>query len=148
MNLYRLTIWETEIYKRIRVLHKWFLTEEEMRSYKDKYEKEHRWKDGKCIPNIPDISFYTNISYHEDKMTFEEAKESDTFTLKDFVTLFHVNVDVVETDWYFDENGEIRCSYCDEKSYIQDQLLRRECYCSICGHKMSNIILQEKTITK
>lgn len=64
--------------------------------------------------------------------------------LKDFVTLFRVNVDVVETDWYFDENGEIRCSYCDEKSYIQDQSLRRECYCSICGHKMSKIILPEK----
>lgn len=144
MNLYRLTICEAESYQHINVRHKWFLTEEEMRSYKDKYEKEHRWTDGKCIPNIPDISFYTNISYHEDKMTFEEAKESDTFTLKDFVTLFHVNVDVIETDWYFDEDGEIRCSYCDEKSYVQDPNLLRECYCSICGHKMSKIILPEK----
>ena len=147
MNIYRLTICEAESYQHINVRYKWFLTEEEMRSYKDKYEKEHRWQDGNCIPNIPNISFYTNTSYIEDEMTFEEAKESDTFTLNDFVTLFRVNVDVVETDWYFDENREIRCSYCDEKSYIQDWLLRRECYCSICGHKMSNIILPKKDIT-
>lgn len=49
-----------------------------------------------------------------------------------------------EIDWYLDEDGEIRCSYCDEKSYIQDQSLRRECYCSICGNKMSDKILSEK----
>lgn len=138
MNLYRLTICKITSYLYEDTWYKWFLTEEEMKAYKDKYEKEHRRENGDYIPLI------TDISYYEDIMTFEEAKESYTFTLKDFVTLFHVNVDVVETDWYFDENGEIRCSYCDEKSYIQDPNLLRECYCSICGHKMSDKILSEK----
>ena len=142
MNLYRLTICKIACYQYEDTWYEWFLTEEEMKEYKDKYEKEHRKENGDYIPHI------TDISYYEDTMTFEEAKESDTFTLKDFITLFRVNVDVVETDWYFDEDGEIRCSYCDEKSYIQDKSLRRECYCSICGHKMSNIILLEKPITK
>lgn len=141
MNLYRLTICTIISYQYEDTWYEWFLTEEEMKAYKDKYEKEHHQENGDYIPHI------TSISYYEDTMTLEEAKESDTLTVTDFETLFNVDVKNLltnEIDWYLDEDGEIRCSYCDEKSYIQDQLLRRECYCSICGNKMSDKILSEK----
>lgn len=145
MNLYRLTICRIVCYQYEDTWYEWFLTEEEMKAYKDKYEKEHRQENGDYIPHI------TDISYYEDTMTLDEAKESDTLTVNDFEALFNVDVTNLltdETDWYLDEDGEIRCSYCDEKSYIQDQSLRRECYCSICGHKMSDKILPEKIITE
>ena len=141
MDIYRLTICKIVSHQYEDTWYEWFLTEEEMIAYKDRYEKEHRKENGDYIPHI------TDISYYEDIMTLEEAKESDTFTVNDFESLFKVDVTNLltdETDWYLDEDGEIRCSHCDEKSYIQDQLLRRECYCSICGHKMSNIILPQK----
>ena len=141
MNLYRLTICRITSYQYEDIWYEWFLTEEEMKAYKDKYEKEHHQENGDYIPHI------TGISYYEDTMTLEEAKESDTLTVKDFETLFNVDVKNLltnETDWYLDEDGEIRCSYCDEKSYIQNQSLLRECYCSICGNKMSDKILSEK----
>ena len=141
MDIYRLTICEIIGYQYENTWYEWFLTEEEMTAYVDKYEKEHRKENGDYIQHI------TDISYYEDTMTLEEAKESDTFTVNDFESLFKVDVTNLltdETDWYFDADGEIVCSYCDEKSYIQDPNLLRECYCSICGHKMSKIILPEK----
>lgn len=49
-----------------------------------------------------------------------------------------------ESVWYFDEDNKIRCFNCDEESYIQNPMLNRECYCSICGCKMRKDILQGK----
>ena len=141
MNIYRLTICTIVEYQYENQWEEWFLTEEDMKRYKDKYENSHRRENGKYIPNI------TDISYYEDIMTLEDAKESGALSVDDFERLFNVDVTNLlkeETDWYLDEDDKIRCSYCNEKSYVQDKRLKRECYCSICGHKMSDNILDWK----
>ena len=56
MNLYRLTICKITSYLYEDTWYKWFLTEE-MKTYKDKYEKEHRRENGDYIPFITDISY-------------------------------------------------------------------------------------------
>jgi len=102
MNIYRLTICKITCYQYEDTWYEWFLTEDEMKAYKEKYEKEHRRENGDYIPHI------TDISYYEDTMTLEEARESDTFTVNDFEELFNVDVTNLltnETDWYLDEDG-------------------------------------------
>lgn len=94
-------------------------------------QKEHDYKMSKIVKMLEE-------SCGIDELTYNEVDE-----LCEKVKCWSFN-EITETDWYLDENDEIRCSYCDEKSYVQDPNSLRECYCSICGHKMSNKILPEK----